>query len=113
MLAFVGIILVGGGVWYLGWNIFSGELEGASANRLEQSKKSSSSLILKLSRPVFRSFVLPYSERIKAVDWRKKVKRQIISAGLEDELDGAELLAFKIFLGFIVPAALEVYLLIN
>jgi tight adherence protein C len=113
MLALLGVALMGGSCFYLGWNLFAGEIEGAAASRLEQTKKKSSSLILKLSRPMFRSFVLPYSEKLKMEDWRKKQRRMIISAGLEEELDAGELLAYKIFLGFIVPIALEIYLVAN
>lgn len=113
MLAFLGIALMGGTAYYLGWNLFSGEIEGAAANRLEQGKKKTSSAILRVSRPLFRTLVTPYSERIKAEDWRKKQKRMIVSAGLEEELDPGELLAFKIFLGAIVPTALLIYLVAN
>jgi tight adherence protein C len=45
--------------------------------------------------------------------WRKKNKRLIISAGLEDELDVEDLLAWKIFLGFIVPSFLFIYLTVT
>lgn len=113
MLALLGITLMGGAAFYVGWNLFSGEIEGAAASRLEQGKKKSSSAILKMSRALFHALVMPYSERIKAEDWRKKQKRLIISAGLEEEIDSAELLAFKIFLGFLVPTALAVYLIAN
>jgi len=111
MLAVVGIVLMGGTAFYLGWNLFSGELEASAASRLEQKKKRTSSALLKVCRPLFRSLVLPHSERIKAENWRKKQKRLIISAGLEDEIDAGELLAFKIFLGFVVPLFLFIYLL--
>lgn len=113
MLAFIGIALLGGAAFYLGLNLFSGEIEGATATRLDQGKKNSSSAILKLSRRMFRSLVMPYSERLKLVDWRKKQKRLIVSAGLEDEIDVSELLAFKIFLGFVVPCAILVYMVAN
>lgn len=113
MLAWISILLMGGGFFYLGINLFSGELEGAAASRLEDKKKKSSSAVLNLSRRLFRSLVMPYSERIQAEDWRKKQKRLIVSAGLEEEIDPGELLAFKIFLGFIVPGALAIYLIVN
>jgi len=113
MLFLLAMGLMGGTAFFVGWNLFSGELEGAAANRLESVKKPSSSAILKICRPAFRSLVMPYSERIQADDWRKKHKRLIISAGLEDEIDPAELLAYKIFLGFIVPAALQIYFVAN
>ena len=39
MLAYIGIALMGATAFYLGWNLFSGELEGAASRRLEQQKK--------------------------------------------------------------------------
>jgi tight adherence protein C len=110
MLAFFSMAIIGGGAFYLGWNLFSGELEASAASRLEQKKKKSSSAILNLSRPMFRSLVLPYSERLEMADWRKKQKRLIVSAGLEEDLDVSELLAYKIFLGLVVPSALLIYM---
>lgn len=113
MLFVLAIGVMGATAFYVGWNLFSGELEGAAANRLEAVKKPSSSAILKLTRPLFRSLVYPYSERIKWEDWRKRHRRLIISAGLEEELDSGELLAFKIFMGAIVPTALQLYFFAN
>lgn len=113
MLFFLAIAVTGVTAGYLGWNLFSGELEGAAANRLEAVKKPSSSAILKLSRGIFRSLVMPYSERIKCDDWKKKHKRLIVSAGLEDEIDPSELLAFKIFIGPLVVTALQLYFFAN
>lgn len=112
-LALLGIVIMGATAFYAGWHLFSGEIEGAAASRLEQQKKKASNAILGMSRPLFRALVLPYSNRIKAEDWKKKNRRLIISAGLEEEIDAEELLAFKIFLGFVVPIALLIYFLVS
>lgn len=121
-MMFIGVIsvgLVGATAFYLGYNLFSGELEASAAKRLEQAKQKPSSVILALSRPLFRTLVLPYSVRLRKFlwvdveDWRKKNKRYIVSAGLEEEIDSDELLAFKIFLGFILPGAIVLYLYVN
>lgn len=109
LIAFAGLAMTGMTTFYIGWNLFSGEIEGAAASRLEDGKRKSKNALLNLSRAVFRPLVMPYSQRIEADNWRKKNKRQIISAGLENELDEEELLAYKIFLGFIVPIALAIY----
>ena len=113
LLAFLGVGVMGATAFFVGYNIFSGELEAASARRLELGKKKPTSALLKLSRPMFRPLVMPYSSRLKMVDWRKKNKRTIVSAGLEDELDAEDLLAYKIFLGFCIPMALATYLLVS
>ena len=50
--------------------------------------------------------------KLKIEDWRKKNKRRIVSAGLEDAMDTEDLLAFKIFMGFVVPFAIYMYFLV-
>ena len=83
----VAVFVMGGGTFYLGWNLFSGELEASAASRLEVQRKRATNSLLRICRPIFRAIVLPYSVKINADDWRKKHKRIIISAGLEEELD--------------------------
>jgi len=112
-LAYVGIGVIGLASFYLGWNLFAGELEGAVAKRLEQNRKKPKSAILRMSRPMFTAFVLPYTTKLKKEDWRKKWKRMIVSAGLEEEIDVDELLAYKFFLGYVVPIAFTIYLLVT
>lgn len=111
-LALIGIGLAGGSTFYISWNLFSGALENAAADRLDQAKKKNGSGLLKLSRPLFRGLVQPYSQKLKLEDWRKDAKRKIISAGLEDVMDVEDLIAFKIFMGFVVPIAIYIYFLI-
>ncbi len=113
MLAYIGILVAGGAAFYFGRNVFSGELEGAAASRLEQQRKKTNNVLLGINRPLYTSLVMPYSSKIEAPEWRKKWKRTIISAGLEDELDVEDLLAFKFHLGFVVPAALLLYFVVS
>lgn len=113
ILAFAGLAVTGMTTFYIGWNLFSGEVAGAAARRLDESKRKSKNALLNIARAMFRPLVMPYSQKIEADNWRKKNKRLIISAGLEDEIDEDELLAYKIFLGFIVPLALAIYFFAN
>lgn len=113
VIALIGTAVIGGGAFYLGWNLFSGQLEASAASRLEQKKKRSSSGLLRISRPMYRSFVLPYSMRLKRDDWKKRWKRMIVSAGLEEEIDADELLAYKFFLGICVPIFLWIYFAVS
>lgn len=112
-LAMLGIGIMGATAFYFGWNLFSGELEASAAQRLEQRQKKTTSLMLKINRPIYRAFVLHYVMKLKIENWRKKYRRLIISAGLEDELDADELLAYKISLGFIIPTFLFIYLFVQ
>jgi len=113
VLALVALVLTGSSAFYIGWNLFSGEIEGAAAGQLDPGKRTSKNGLLNLSRKMFRPLVMPYSQRIKAESWRKKNKRLIISAGLEDEVDANELLAFKIFLGLVVPPIIYLWFFAN
>ena len=112
-LVLLGVSVMGGGCFYLSWHLFSGELEASAASRLGEANKNTSSLILKLTRPLFHSIILPYAKRIEVPKWRKKWKTRIISAGLEEEIDVDELIAFKIFLGLVVPASIAIYLFLS
>jgi len=109
MLIVLSIVLTGASAFYLGWNIFSGQLEASIESRLATRKRKSSNGLYRMARPVSDGIVLAYSSKIKAEEWRKKQKRKIIAAGLEDELDVEELLAFKMTMGFVFPIFLQLY----
>lgn len=113
LLAVLGIAVMGGTWFYIGWNLFSGEVQASAAKQLSDQRRTSSSLLLRMSRPLYNSLVMPYSRKIKAENWKKKWKRMIISAGLEEEIDVEELLAFKIFLGVVVPLFFWAYTMAN
>jgi tight adherence protein C len=113
-LGLASILIMGGGAFYLGWNLFSGQMEAAAAARLQTERKRATNGLLRINRPLFRALVLPYSLQWKRwADWKKKHKRTIISAGLEDELDADELLAYKISMGVVIPCGLMLYTLAN
>jgi tight adherence protein C len=113
VLALVALVLTGCSAFYIGWTLFSGEIEGAAAGQLDPGKRISKNGLLNFSRKIFRPLVMPYSQRIKAESWRKKNKRLIISAGLENEIDVDELLAFKIFLGVVAPPVVYLWFFAN
>ncbi len=113
IIALLSIGVTGGTTFYLSWNLFSGALEDAAAGRLEQGQKTASTGLLKLTRPLFKALVMPYSQKLKLEDWKKNNKRRIVSAGLENALDVDELLAFKIFMGIVVPFAIYTYFLVT
>lgn len=109
LLAVLGIFTMGGTSYFIAWNLFSGEIEGAAQSRLAMTRKPPKNGLLKLCRPLLTSLVMPYTMRLNLEDWKKKNKRMIVSAGLEEELDADELLAFKVFLGGVVPLCMLVY----
>jgi tight adherence protein C len=114
LLGLASVLIMGGGAFYLGWNLFSGQMEAAAAARLQEERKRASNALLRINRPIFRALIMPYSMQWKRFDdWRKKHKRLIISAGLEEDLDADELLAFKISMGIVIPSGLMLYTVAN
>lgn len=113
MLAYIGVLVAGSAAFYLGRTLFAGALQGAAATRLGTEGKSTTNALLKMNRPLYTALTMPYTVKIKAPEWRKKWRRTIISAGLEDELDVEDLLAFKLHLGVAVPAFLLIYFLVS
>lgn len=113
LLAIFGILFMGATAFFAGSQLFSGELEGAAAARLEETKRRGGSGLLRIMRPIFRPLILPYVLKLNIDDWRKKTKRTIISAGLEDDIDPDELLAWKICQGLFIPTCLLIYLTVS
>lgn len=111
ILAYIGILITGAAAFYFFYQIFSGDLDRAAADRLTAQRKRPSNGLMRMNQRLVNMLVLPYTVRLKVDNWRKKVKRSIISAGLEDELDPDDLLAFKIHFGFVIPTALFLYII--
>ena len=111
-MAYIGIMVAGGAAFYLGRNLFSGELEGAAASRLDVAGKQTKNSILRVSRPIYVPLIMPYTTKLEVPEWRKKWRRKIISAGLEDELDVDDLLALRVYMAAFVPFAVLTYFLV-
>lgn len=109
MLGLLGIALVGATTFFASYQLFSGEIQASQERQLLDKKRKATSLILRICRPLFRTLVLPYSQKFKLENWKKNQKRYLISAGLEDEIDPEELLAFKVFLGVVAPFFIIAY----
>lgn len=68
-------------------------------------QKSSSSLI-NWSRPLVHQFTLQHAVRVKNPNYRKKLEKLIMTAGLSRELNVDEFIGLKIFWGFGFPGFL-------
>ncbi len=84
--------------WLLRWLMAEQpDKEAMKALGVETGPKVVRSLLLRWSRPVYLRLV-PWTQKIKAPEWRRKRARDILSAGLRDEITVEELLAYKFFL---------------
>jgi tight adherence protein C len=65
--------------------------------------KKSKSGVIRLCRPLVHRLVLPLVARYKFTDYKERVKREVQSAGLGDELNADEYLGLQILLGIMLP----------
>ena len=64
---------------------------------LDEKPRVVKSALLKLSRPMYMR-LLPFTSTIKADEWRRKRHRMLVAAGMTDEINVEEFLAYKFFL---------------
>lgn len=104
----VAYILVGISVFIVVYGFFQvGNFR--KGNERPSSNLKSKSLILRLTLPLTRSYLLPSVRNLKIENFRKEKKNKILSAGLQDELTPDEFLSLKIFLAIILPFVAFVY----
>src|SRR5258708_261161 len=65
--------------------------------------KKSKSGIIRLSRPLVHKLILPLTSRYELKERREKIKRDIQSAGLSQELNENEYIGLQVFLGVVFP----------
>ncbi len=99
-----GLILAGLAVYFIVYNILSGDddqkaLFWAAGN--EPSK--SSSKFLEFSRPLVHKFSLRLGAKIKNSKYRKNIAEKIKTAGLEGELNVDEFIGLQILWGILFP----------
>lgn len=71
-----------------------------------EAPQKSKSGIIRLSRPLVHRLVLPLISRYKMTEYKEKLKREIQSAGLGQELNAEEYIGLQIFLGVFFPGFL-------
>src|SRR3989338_6918636 len=99
--------LLGGSIFVLSFQFFK---FGARTKEEGLVKTTTSkSLILKLSLPIIRAYLLPSVKNLKIDNFRKSMKRQISAAGLQEEITPDELFSLKIFMVIILPLTGFVY----
>ncbi len=106
ILLFLGVLLGGASVYVavsvLLDNILENQNMPLSWASGDAPKKSKSGII-RLSRPLVHKLILPLTSRYELKDRREKIKRDIQSAGLSQELNENEYIGLQVFLGFAFP----------
>ncbi|MBI4041514.1 MAG: type II secretion system F family protein [Deltaproteobacteria bacterium] len=101
-------ILIGLSVFIISYQFFR---MGKGANLPTQAKTAviSESLVLRLTLPIIRIYLLPSIGNLKIDAFRKHKKKLLVQAGLSDSLTADEFLGLKIFLTFLLPLAALAY----
>jgi len=85
-------------------NTDADKLAWASGNEPE----ASGSPFINFSRPLVHNFTLQHALKIKSEDYRKKVDKKIISAGLAQEINVDEYIGLQILWGVLFPIVMVV-----
>lgn len=72
----------------------------------EKEPNQSESGFINFSRPLVHNFTLQHAARIKSPDYRARVERKILTAGLENEINVDEFIGLQILWGVMAPAFL-------
>jgi tight adherence protein C len=105
-LLILGVLLGGVSVYVA----VSALIDSITANRTSalswaesDAPRQSKSGIIRLARPLIHRIVLPLIARYKLKNYKEKIKREIQSAGLGQELNEDEYVGLQIFLGVMLP----------
>jgi len=106
ILLFSGLGLTGMSVYLfmtviLKSNADSDALAWASGDEPAKSKSG----LINISRPLVHNFTLQHAAKIKSVNYRKKVEKKILTAGISDEINVDEFIGLQILWGAIFPLA--------
>lgn len=107
-MMWIAYILVGASVYVLAYQFFKVG-QGKGAEKLTTSAVVSQSLILRLSMPILRTYLLPSVQNLPLENFRKDKKRKIQAAGMSEELTPDEFFCFKLFLAIALPLTAVVY----
>ncbi|HBQ21729.1 MAG TPA: pilus assembly protein TadC [Deltaproteobacteria bacterium] len=106
-------ILIGVSIYILVYEFFKfggpPKKEKEDATKAPPLTPTSQSLILRLSMPIIRTYLLPSVVNLKIDNFRKEKKRVIASAGMVDEITPDELFSFKILLIVSLPLIAIIY----
>ncbi len=109
-VSWVGVALIGGALFLLGRVLQSEEDSRAAAEALsDSSQRTSTHAFIRKVRPLLNQYFVPIV-RGKGTweNTRRKAKRDLISAGLRDELTPDEFIALKFFLVLFFPVTAAV-----
>ena len=110
LILFVIVLLISSAVFIFVRQFFSreGEAELLESLGVKSGKRETKSPLLRISRP-FLLFIAQFTQELKLPEWRRKRQREIIAAGMTEEISVDELLAYKFFLAILFFLIILVY----
>lgn len=104
---FLGLGLAAASVYLFAQAIFANNYDAdallwASGSEPRQSKSG----FINFSRPLVHNFTLQHAARVKSEDYRNRVERKILTAGLADEINVDEFIGLQILWGVMAPVFL-------
>lgn len=101
------LLLIFAAVFLLALQFFAqhDEEELLRALGLETAPREAKSVLLRLSRPFILRFML-LTKDIRMDEWRRKRQRDLLAAGMTDEITLDELLAYKVFMAVLLVGLL-------
>jgi tight adherence protein C len=103
---FVALGMIGVAV-YISVKTFLFQQDANTATELlgdEDKNRKPSNGILKYARPIYRRYIVPTVQGLKIENYRTKVKRKLVSAGMIDEFTADEFISYKVIMFFALPA---------
>ena len=107
----IGALLLVGVSIYMIANIFLSPNEDLPVMSWEsgENPNKSQSQFIEISRPLVHRFCMSLVVKIKNVNYRKKVKQKIITAGLSSEINVDEFIGMQILWGILFPLLLALF----
>src|ERR1041385_5560009 len=100
----IAYVLIFLGVFVLARALLKEEETRAAAENLETANRQPTNALVKLTRPFFTQYVVPWIRGKKYWDTsRRAYKRKLVASGLSDELTPDEFIAFKAFMIVFFP----------
>jgi len=108
-MIFLAYLLIGASVFVISYQFFKFGARAKAEKELIPKPAAATSLILRLTLPIIRITLLPSVKGLKITDYRKRMKKKIVAAGLQEELTPDELFSLKILLVIILPLIAVIY----
>ncbi len=109
LMLYIGLIMAGFAVYLFVHTLFANNADKQQLNWANNNEpERSDNIIINFSRPLVHQFTIKYALKIKDQSFRRRVRKQILTAGLSSQLNEDEFIGLQIFWGIVFPIFLIV-----